>query len=138
MAERAQEAVRKDSAAGQTLIRLAGAMDKIDARVLGDALRSGDLLARKLIDETGAYLAAGITGIVNAFNPCVLILGGGIIKGFPEFIDVVEAHVRKHALAAAVAPLKVVRAALGDDAGVVGAAAFARHFFEGNRDANAG
>ena len=78
------------------------------------------------------YLAAGITGIVNVFNPCLLILGGGIIEGFPEFIKVIEMHVHMHSLAAAVAPLKVVTAALGDGAGVVGAAAFARHFFEGN------
>lgn len=132
IAQRAREAVRKDLVLGQSLIRLAGTIDQIDARVLAEALRSGDAFAGKVIDETGQYLAAGITGIVNAFNPCLLILGGGIIKGFPEFVSRIEAHVRKHSLAAAVAPLKIVTAALGDAAGVVGAAAFARHVFEGN------
>ena len=81
---------------------------------------------------------SGITAIVNAFNPCLLILGGGIIKGFPEFISIVETHVHKHALAAAVAPFKIVRPALGDASGVIGAAAFARHIFEGNLDADGG
>ena len=38
----------------------------------------------------------------------------------------------KHSLAAAVAPLKIVTPALGDAAGMVGAAAFARQMFEGN------
>ena len=128
----AREAVRQDLVSGRSLIRLAGSIDKVDARVLAEALRSGDACARKVIDETSQYLAAGITGIVNAFNPCLLILGGGIIKGFPEFISRIEVHVRKHSLAAAVAPLKIVTAALGDAAGVVGAAAFARHVFEGN------
>jgi glucokinase len=71
-------------------------------------------------------------GIVNAFNPCLLILDGGIIKGFPEFIRQIEAHVRKHSLGPAVASLKIVTAALGDAAGVVRAVAFARHVFEGN------
>jgi glucokinase len=132
MAERAQEAVREDPVSGQTLIRLAGTIDQINARILGESFRSGDLLARRLIDETSQYLAAGITGIVNAFNPCLLILGGGIIKAFPEFIREIEAHVRKHSLAAAVAPLKVVAPALGDAAGVVGSATFARDFFEEN------
>jgi glucokinase len=132
IAERAREAVRQDPVSGQSLIRLAGTIDKIDARILAKALRSGDTFASKLINETSQYLAAGITGIVNAFNPCLLILGGGIIKGFPEFISHIEAHVQKHSLAAAVAPLKVVTAGLGDDAGVVGAAAFARHIIEGN------
>jgi glucokinase len=132
IAERAQEAVRENPKLGHALISLAGTIDQIDARVLGDALRSGDPLARRLIDATSQYLAAGLTGIVNAFNPCLLILGGGIIKEFPEFIREIEAHVRKHSLAAAIAPLKIVTAALGDAAGVVGAAAFARHVFEGN------
>ena len=132
IAERAQEAVREDLLLGRALTSLAGTIDQIDARVLGAALRSGDPLACKLIDETSQYLSAGITGIINAFNPCLLILGGGIIKGFPQFIREIEAHVHKHSLAAAVAPLKIVTAALGDAAGVVGAAAFARHVFEGN------
>ena len=132
IAERAQEAVREDLLLGRALTSLAGTIDQIDARVLGAALRSGDPLARKLIDETSQYLSAGITGIINAFNPCLLILGGGIIKGFPQFIREIEAHVHKHSLAAAVAPLKIVTAALGDAAGMVGAAAFARHVFEGN------
>ena len=81
---------------------------------------------------------SGITAIVNAFNPCLLILGGGIIKGFPEFISIVEIHVHKHALAAAVAPFKIVRPALGDASGVIGAAAFARHIFEETLDADRG
>jgi glucokinase len=132
IAERAQEAVREDLLLGRALTSLAGTINQIDARVLGAALRSGDPLARKLIDETSQYLSAGITGIINAFNPCLLILGGGIIKGFPQFIREIEAHVHKRSLASAVAPLKIVTAALGDAAGVVGAAAFARHVFEGN------
>jgi glucokinase len=132
IAQRAREAVRQDPVSGQRLIRLAGTIDKIDARVLAEAMRSGDAFAGKVIDETSQYLATGITGIVNAFNPCLFILGGGIIKGFPEFITRIEAHVHKHSLAAAVAPLKIVTPALGDAAGMVGAAAFARQLFEGN------
>jgi|SRR5689334_19473157 len=132
MAQRAREAAHQDPVSAQSLIRLAGTIDTIDARVLAEARRSGDTFAGKVIDETSQYLAAGITGIVNAFNPCLLILGGGIINGFPEFISRIEAHVHKHSLVAAVAPLKIVTAALGDSAGVVGAAAFARHVIEGN------
>jgi len=132
IAQRAREAASADLVSAQSLIRLAGTIDKIDARVLAEALRSGDTFASNVIDETSQYLAAGITGIVNAFNPCMLILGGGIINGFPEFISRIEAHVHKHSLFAAVAPLKIVTAALGDAAGVVGAATFAKHVFEGN------
>jgi len=126
IAERAQEAVRQDPTSGQTLLTLAGSVENITAAIVNLAAREGDPLARYLVKETGRYLAAGLVGIVNAFNPCLLILGGGIIEGMPELIKIVEKEVREHALSAAVEPLRVLRAALGGDAGVVGAATLAR------------
>lgn len=134
IAERAQEAVQQDPTAGQTLVALAGSVETITAATVGQASHEGDPLARHLIKETGWYLAAGVVGIVNAFNPCLLILGGGIIEGMPELIKFVEREVRGHALSAAVQPLRVLKAALGGDAGVIGAAALARkQVMEGSR-----
>jgi glucokinase len=52
--------VREDPLLGHALISLAGTIDQIEARVLGDTLHSGDPLARRLIDATSQYLAAGI------------------------------------------------------------------------------
>jgi len=70
-------------------------------------------------------MAAGLVGIVNAFNPCLLILGGGVIQGLPEYISLAEHALRLNALQAAVESLDIVIAALGNKAGVVGAAALA-------------
>jgi len=126
IAERAQEAVRKDSQAGQILIERAGSIESITAVHVSQAFNSGDPLSRRLMNETAHYLGSGIVGIVNTFNPCLLILGGGIIEGFPELIEVVEQSVRKYALEASVEQLKVVKAALGGDAGSIGAAVLAR------------
>lgn len=50
----------------------------------------------------------------------------GVVEGLPELIHPVHERVRNHAFAAFVEDFKVTRAALGDDAGVVGAAALAR------------
>jgi len=126
IAERAQEAVRKDSPAGQILIEHAGSIENITAVHVRQAFDDGDPLSRRLVNETGYYLGSGVVGIVNTFNPCLLILGGGIIEGIPELIEVVEQIVRKNALEASVERLKVVKAALGGDAGGIGAAALAR------------
>ncbi len=126
IAERAQEAVRTDLQAGKMLIELAGSIDKITAVHVSQAYNNDDLLSRRLMNETIHYLGSGVVGIVNAFNPCVLILGGGIIEGFPELIEIIEQTVRKYALEASVERLQVVKAALGDDAGGIGAAALAR------------
>jgi len=127
IAERAQEAVRADPRAGQLLTSLAGSIEKITAATVSQAYHKGDQLARRLVEETGVYLAAGVVGIVNAFNPCLLVLGGGVIEGLPELIHMVENTARNRALEASVENLKVVKAALGGNAGVIGAAALAQN-----------
>ena len=126
IAERAREAVRGDAAAGRTMIELAGSVEQISARTVSRADAEGDRLARHLVEETARYLAAGVVGIVNAFNPELLILGGSVMHGIPRLISLVEPDVRAHALEAAVEGLRIVIAELGGSAGVIGAAALAR------------
>ena len=126
IAERAQEAVHADPKAGQTLVTLAGGIQHISAATVSRAYTDGDSLARRLVEETAQYLAAGVVGIVNAFNPCLLILGGGVIQGLPEYIPLIERSVRANALETAVEHLRIVTAALGNKAGVIGAADLAR------------
>ena len=126
IAERAQEAARIDPKAGQRLVTLAGSTQQISAATVTQAYTSGDPLSRHLVEETAQYLAAGLVSIINAFNPCLLILGGGVILGLPEYATMVEYAVRQNALPTAVEGLRIVIAALGDKAGVIGAAALAR------------
>jgi glucokinase len=126
IAARAQEAIQADPQNGKQMASLAGSLEKITARTVSQAYREGDALAKKLVEETGQYLAAGVVSIVNAFNPCLVILGGGVIEGMPELIRIVDTITRKNALKVAVENLKIVKAALGGKAGVVGAAALAQ------------
>ncbi len=130
IAERAQEAIQADPEAGKELVFLAGTAEKITAAVVSQAFHEGDPLAFQLIRETTQYLGEGLVSIVNSFNPCLLVLGGGVVDGLPELIDGVEAIIRKRALKAAVERLKVVRAILGDKAGIVGAAALAQELIK--------
>jgi len=126
IAERAQEAVHADHQAGQRLVALAGSIQQISAATVSQACGNGDPLACRLVEETAQYLAAGVVSIVNAFNPCLVVLGGGVIQGRPEYVSEVEHVVRENALQTAVEGLRIVMAALGDKAGVIGAAALAR------------
>ena len=86
IAERAKEAVSADEKAGKGLVAEAGTIDKITSKSVSDAYKSGDKLAERIIKETATFLAAGATGIVNALNPCLLLLGGGVICGMPEYL----------------------------------------------------
>jgi len=68
---------------------------------------------------------------VNTFNPCLHILGGGVIEGLPEMIKTVEAVIKERALKPAAEKLKIVKAALGNKAGIVGAVALAQEKIKG-------
>ncbi len=127
IAERARDAARGDEAGARALLKEAGGLEKITASDVGVLARKGDPLAMRLMADTAEYLSAGIAGLINAFNPEMIIFGGGVIEGNPEIMEQVEKSARNRALSAAVKGLAFVKALLGKDAGVVGAAAFARH-----------
>ena len=55
-----------------------------------------------------------------------MILGGGVIEGIPKLVQIVKDLVPTMALEASVEELKIVKASLGADAGVIGAAALAQ------------
>jgi glucokinase len=126
IAERAQEAVQANPEAGKALISLAGGVEKITAALVSQAYHEGDVLSSKLVKETTQYLSAGLVSVVNSFNPCLLVVGGGVVDGLPELIKTAEPFIKKRALKAAAQNLKVVKAALGNEAGIVGAAALAQ------------
>lgn len=130
IARDAQEAVARDRTAGAVMLRLANGDQKaITAKIVSMAAHQNDTLASEIVKNVSNALVAGMAGLVNAFNPCVLILGGGVIEGLPELVSIIDSGVRSRALGAASKKLKVVHAELQRDAGVVGAAAFAIHTF---------
>ncbi|MEJ2187366.1 MAG: ROK family protein, partial [Gemmatimonadota bacterium] len=66
------------------LVEIAGDAKSITAETVGQAYREGDPLARELMDAAARALTAGMVNLVNTFNPCRLILGGGVVDGVPE------------------------------------------------------
>jgi glucokinase len=127
LAERAREAVRTDPEAGAALLDAAdGAVENITGRTVHTAFAEGDPLAKRLVGTTAEYLGIGLMGVVNALNPQRVVLGGGMIEGYPPYVDRARAVVRRRALPAAVTDLEIVASDLGGQAGVIGAATMAR------------
>lgn len=126
IAERAREAVSASPDQGSALLERAGGEDAITAATVHGARADGDPLATRLVEETIQFLAAGLVGVVNAFNPCRLVLGGGVVEHASYYVDRVREHVTRYALEAGVRELDVTAAELDGEAGVVGAATFAR------------
>ncbi len=126
IARDAQNLVRSDMKSGKMMLAIAGnEIDKITARTVSEAADRNDPLATKIIENLGDVLEAGATALVNAFAPCRLILGGGIIEGMPQLLGRIEKNVNKYALKAATKNLEILPAELHNDSGVIGAAAFA-------------
>jgi len=126
IAERAREAVAADPARGRRLVRLAGRAEAISARTVARASAGGDPLARELVRTTGDYLAAGLVSVANAFDPARIVLGGGVLDGLPSLLPYVARRVRGAALGVVARRLRILPAALGGRAGVLGSAAMAR------------
>jgi glucokinase len=126
IAERARDAARANLEAGKTLIELAGKIENITAITVSQAYANFDPLAQRLVKDTALYLAAGMVSIVNAFNPHLIILGGSVIQGMPDLVSMAEKRIRLLALPTPVKDLRITVAALGNKAGVIGAAAVAR------------
>ncbi|MBI2094677.1 MAG: ROK family protein [Candidatus Omnitrophica bacterium] len=92
------------------------------------AARKGDPVASKLWEETGERLGTMLAGLVNALNPQKIVLGGGVAQSGSLLFGPVVRTIGKKAFPIAARSVRVVPAAFGVDAGVVGAAAL---LFEG-------
>ena len=86
---------------------------------------SGNAEAKRLWDFASSALALVVANQVTVLNPGYVVLGGGVLVRCPKMVERIIETVGRRALAASRTGLKVGLAALGDDAGVVGAAMLA-------------
>lgn len=99
---------------------LAG-LTEIDAIHVFEGARAGDRLCRDLVAEEAMYLGQGITSVIHMFSPDRVIMGGGLSQAFDQLAPGIHDIIRRDAMP----PFKtvpVVKAALGGDSGLVGAA----------------
>lgn len=105
------------------LWQLAGSLDKVNGRTPFDAAAQGDAAAGKVIDEYVAYLGCGVASLVNIFQPEVFCIGGGPSAQGETLMAPVRYILNREDYARnSVHRTRLVRAALGNDAGIIGAA----------------
>lgn len=100
---------------------LDGSLDNLNIKKLFAAAKKEDEIALEVLRETAAYLGRGLAGVVNLFNPEIVVIGGGVADGGADFVEQTAAVIRKYAFEPATANLRVSRATLGNDAGFIGA-----------------
>ena len=103
---------------------LGGDLSRVDGRTAFEAMHQGDAAARSVIDQYLRYLADGLSNFVNIFQPEVIALGGGVSQARDEDLllplqsMVLEACFGREADR----HTRLVKAKLGNDAGIIGAA----------------
>ena len=89
---------------------------------MAKAIAAKDELAIDIVHEAGVYLGYGLASAINLLNPARIILGGGVIEAVDTLFQLAERTARREALVIPGYSAEIVPAALGDNAGIVGAA----------------
>lgn len=83
----------------------------------------GDLTAKAVIQRYTEYIGVGLTSLINALYPEVVLIGGGIADANEALLIPLRSYVESHCFQRGNAPAPLIRkAALGNDAGIIGAA----------------
>jgi glucokinase len=131
--ERTREALSNHHAGSSSILNQQISEDSpLSALMISQAASAGDELAVKMVEETAAYLGTGIAMLAHVIDPQAFILGGAMDFGGSrsplgqKFLADVAASTRKQVFPVLAEKLVVEFAALGGDAGYIGAAGLAR------------
>jgi len=105
-----------------------GAADGASSITSADIYRAaseGEPLAVRVMQDMGRYLGIGIANLINILNPAMVVIGGGVRDAWRLFIEATRQEVRQRAFSYPAERTQIVPSVLGDDAGMVGAAAVA-------------
>ena len=99
---------------------------KASGRTCFEAAKLGDEEGKKLVKRYVKYIGCGVCNLVNIFRPEIVMIGGGMSNEGDYFIKMIEKYVQRHNYGGNINPkVKIVRATLLNDAGIMGAASIA-------------
>jgi glucokinase len=104
--------------------QMAKDMGRISGTIAFKARAQGDRAGAKVVSDYVKYVAAGLVVLINIFRPEVVMIGGGVSNEGDYFIKMIERQVKRHVFGGKINKIpKIIKATLGNDAGIVGAAA---------------
>lgn len=107
----------------RTMVR--GDVSRVRAETLVRAEGRGDALAGEVLRTGGHYLGVGVASLRSLLDPELIVIGGGVASNVHIFYPAMAAAARAHGMRGDKSALPVTPTALGDDAGLLGAAALA-------------
>ncbi|GAB3485525.1 ROK family glucokinase [Nocardiopsis coralliicola] len=124
----ARELAASDSPVARGLLQAAGGDPaKITGPLVAELAREGDSACGEILDDVGRWLGIGLANLASAFDPELFIIGGGVSECGDLLLGPARTAFRRHLSGRGYRPeAGIVRATLGNEAGLIGAALLAR------------
>jgi glucokinase len=129
IARRVEKAIRKGhpTVLADKMARKGGRLKSGD---LAEAVAAKDAIALREVHRAARFLGVGLGNLINVFGPEIVIVGGGVAGALGDpYVDLVRTSARTVALIDPQATIRIERASLGDNAGILGSALMARERF---------
>jgi glucokinase-like ROK family protein len=91
------------------------------AQMVGDAAKAGDRAANEIVKSSGRMIGGMLAGLVNFFNPQLILIGGGVSNIGIRLLSAIRQAVLRRSTALSTRHLRIEFSPLGKDAGVIGA-----------------
>jgi len=124
IARRARELLAQGRA--PLLARMAGG-GEVTAEMVAKAAKAGDEDCQALLREAGRLMGLALTSYANAFDPELIVMGGGVSRSGPHFWRPARTTLMATAMPQIRRGLRLLRARLGDAAGALGMVAILAH-----------
>jgi len=99
-----------------------GKIKNITPKIISDAYKQGDEIAKDIWIDVGICLGAMFTSLVNLLNPDVIVIGGGISQAGEILFETIRKTIKERSMKILSENVKVVPAGLGIDSGIVASA----------------
>jgi glucokinase len=100
-------------------------LNRVTAKLIAQAAREGDEIARDIYGRAGFYLGIAAANICVTVGPRRIIIGGGVSRAGDLLLEPIRRTLREHVTVMPVEQVEVVLSQLGDNAGVIGVACWA-------------
>jgi len=107
--------------------------DALTSKIVYEYMAKGDPLACAVNEGACDMLARAVGMTINALSPDRVVLGGGVMSAGRIIIDTVKKYLPRYSMPQILEKCAIVAAELGEDAGVIGAAAMAFEEFDGKK-----
>ena len=104
------------------LAKLRASGTKLNGRNIFEVAKAGDDVAQQVVDQFIFYIAEGVVNVINIFQPEAVVIGGAIANEGDYVLEPLRKYAKRDVFCKQVKLPQIIRAKLGNDAGIIGAA----------------